>query len=156
MLDNMKRSMFALMVGTLALSACVKEEVVPTPRGVSGASGVGPTLVIDQFMRALNSEPKDLATMGRLFGTKEGPISGRDPKAQVEQRMFALASVLHHDDYEVVREQQVPGRTGEATQLLVRITAGKNTNTVPFTMVRYKDGAWLIEQIGIDQITNRR
>jgi hypothetical protein len=145
--------MVTLMLAALTVSACVKEQVVVPARA---SSGVGPALVVEQFMRALNSEPKDLATMGRLFGTKEGPIADRDPKAQVEQRMFAIATVLHHDDYEVLREQQVPGRTGEATQLLVRVKSGERANTVPFTMVRYKDGAWLIEQIGIDVITNQR
>ena len=67
-----------------------------------------------------------------------------------------IATVLHHDDYEIVREQLVPGRTSEATQLIVRVTAGKNANTVPFTLVRYKESGWLIEQIGLDAITNRR
>jgi hypothetical protein len=70
--------------------------------------------------------------------------------------MFAIATVLHHDDYEIAREQQVPGRTNEAVQLLVRVKAGEKTNTVPFTLVRYKDSAWLIEQIGIDVITHQR
>lgn len=148
----MKRSLLSVVVATLVVSACVKEEVIPR----TSAQGVGPTLVIEQFMRALNTEPKDLGAMGRLFGTKDGPIGERDPRPQVEQRMFAIATVLHHDDYEVVREQQVPGRTTEATQLLVRITAGKNINTVPFTLVRYKERGWLIEQIGLDAITNRK
>lgn len=153
----MKRSVYSLLVFVLALTACVKEEVIPNrTAGVSASGGVGPSLVVEQFMRALNSEPKDLNTMARLFGTKDGPIGSRDPRAQVEQRMFAIATVLHHDDYEIVREQQVPGRTSEATQLLVRIKSGNNTDMVPFTMVRYKDGAWLVEQIGLDAITNRR
>jgi hypothetical protein len=149
--------MFLLLVAVLALTACVKEEIIPNrTAGVGAGGGVGASLVVEQFMRALNSEPKDLNTMARLFGTKDGPIISRDPRAQVEQRMHAIATVLHHDDYEIVREQQVPGRTAEATQLLVRIKAGQNTDMVPFTLVRYKDGAWLVEQIGLDAITNRR
>lgn len=143
------------MVAALAVTACVKEEVIPNQRA-GAASNMGPSLVVEQFMRALNTEPKDLVTMARLFGTKDGPVGERDPRALVEQRMFAIATVLHHDDYEVVREQQVPGRTSEATQLLVKVTAGKRTNTVPFTMVRYKDNAWLIEQIGLDAVTIQR
>ena len=121
--------MFSLLVAVLALTACVKEEIIPNrTAGVGAGGGVGATLVVEQFMRALNSEPKDLNTMGRLFGTKDGPIISRDPRAQVEQRMHAIATVLHHDDYEIVREQQVPGRTTEATQLLVRIKSGQNVH----------------------------
>ncbi|HEY0671608.1 MAG TPA: hypothetical protein VGD27_05040 [Longimicrobiales bacterium] len=148
----MKLSTISLMTAAVLLSGCVKEQVVS---GGGTSSTLGPSLVVEQFMRALNSEPKDLTTMGRLFGTKDGPILERDPKAQVEQRMFAIATVLHHDDYEMVREQQVPGRTSEAIQVFVRVKQGSNNNTVPFTLVRYKDG-WLIEQIGIDVITNQR
>jgi hypothetical protein len=151
----MKRSLLPLMVAALALTACVKEEVIPNPR-TGGASNMGPSLVVEQFMRALNSEPKDLVTMARLFGTRDGPVGERDPRTLVEQRMFAIATVLHHDDYEIVREQQVPGRSTEATQLVVKVTAGKRSNTVPFTMVRYKDSSWLIEQIGLDAVTIQR
>lgn len=147
----MKR-ILTLMLATVVLTACVKEQVVS---GSPSASNLGPSLVVEQFMRALNSEPKDLAAMGRLFGTKDGPIGERDQRAQVEQRMFAIGTILQHDDYEIVREQQVPGRTGEATQLHVRVKAGERSSNVPFTLVRYKNG-WLIEQIGIDVITNQR
>ena len=143
------------MLAMLALAGCVQQQVVRPSTPVSTAGALGPSLVVEQFMRALNVEPRDLVTMGRLFGTREGPISERDPRPQVEQRMFAIASVLHHDDYQILREQQVPGRTTEATQLLVNVIAGQSSNVVPFTMVRYKDG-WLIEQIGIDVITNQR
>ena len=147
----MKRTL-TLMLATVVLTACVKEQVVS---GGRSAANLGPSMVVEQFMRALNSEPKDVALMARLFGTKDGPIGERDPKVQVEQRMFAIAAVLRHDDYEIVREQQVPGRTAEATQLLVRVKAREKSNNVPFTLVRYKDG-WLVEQIGIDVITNQR
>ena len=146
----MKRTL-TLMLAAVVLTACVKEQVVSS----GNAANLGPAMVVEQFMRALNSEPKDVALMARLFGTKEGPISQRDPKVQVEQRMFAIAAVLRHDDYQIVREQQVPGRTAEATQLLVRVKAGEKSNNVPFTLVRYKEG-WLVEQIGIDVITNQR
>jgi hypothetical protein len=147
----MKRA-FTLMLAMVVVTACVKEQVVS---GARSAANLGPSLVVEQFMRALNSEPKDAVTMARLFGTKEGPIGARDQKNQVEQRMFAIAAVLQHDDYEVVREVQVPGRTAEATQLIVRVKKGERTSNVPFTLVRYKEG-WLIEQIGIDVITNQR
>ena len=152
----MKRTtILSLMLAGLALAGCVKQEVVRTTTTTSATGELGPALVIEGFMRALNVEPKDLMTMGRLFGTKNGPIVERDPRAEVEQRMFAIGSVLKHDDYQILREQQVPGRTTEATQLVVNVVKGDRSYQVPFTMVRYKNG-WLIEQIGIDAITNAR
>lgn len=114
---------------------------------------MGPLLVVEQFLRAANA--KDLARMAQLFGTKDGPIANRDPRDQVEQRMFAIASVLRHDDFEVESEQLVPGRSTEAIQLTVKLTISGSPYQVPFTMVRYKDQSWLVEQIGIEVITKQ-
>ena len=145
----MKPTMTALTLAALVLGGCVKQQVV------GGGSAVGPSLVLEQFMRAVNSEPKDVGTMGRLFGNKEGPVSARFPKAEVEPRMFLLATVLRHDDYQIVSETEVPGRLEEARNMMVRIKSGQLDNRVPFTFVRYKDG-WLIEQIDIGVITRPR
>jgi len=105
-------------------------------------------------MRAVNA--KDLARMAQLFGTKDGPISGRDNREQVEQRMFAIATVLGHEDFEIQGEQLVPGRTTEATRVMVKVTVNQRRYEVPFTLVKYKDNNWLVEQIGIDVITGPR
>ena len=145
----MKRSMIALTLVALTLAACVKEQVV------GGASGVGPSLVLEQFMRAVNTEPPGLEAMARLFGTKDGSAANKWPRAEWEPRMFAIARELKHQDFEVVSEQLVPGRTGEATRLMVRVKIRDQSYTVPFTFVRHNDG-WLIEQIGIDVITRPR
>jgi hypothetical protein len=145
---------FALvLVSGLSTTACVKKEVVTTGSG-SSATGVGPSLVVEQFMRAVNA--RDIARMGQLFGTKDGPISSRDSRDQVEQRMFALASILHHEDFEIQGEQIVPGRTTEATLLTVKLTKEQRGYQVPFTLVRYKSSSWLVEQVGIDVITAPR
>ena len=142
-----------VLASGLSTTACVKKEVVRSGSGTS-ATGVGPSLVVDQFLRAANS--KDIARMGQLFGTKDGPISGRDSREQVEQRMFALAAILEHEDFEIQAEQMVPGRTAEATLLTVKLTKEKKAYTVPFTLVRYKSSSWLVEQVGIDVITAPR
>lgn len=109
--------------------------------------------MVEQFLRAANA--KDLDRMGQLFGTKDGPIANRDPRDQVEQRMFAIASVLTHEDFEVESEQLVPGRSSEATKLTVKLTIKGTPYHVPFTVVRYNDQSWLVEQIGIEVITTQ-
>lgn len=144
----MRKPLIALPLALLALSACVREQVI-------GGTNVGPSLVVEQFMRAANTEPPSLQAMGRLFGTKEGSAVEKWPRAEVESRMFAIARELKHQDFEIVSEQLVPGRTGEATQLILRIKIKDNTYNVPFILARYKD-TWLIEQIGIDVITRQR
>lgn len=146
----MRRATIALALVTaaaLSAPACVKQEVAPV------SANVGPSLVVEQFLRAANA--KDLGRMAELFGTKDGPISKRDSRQEVEQRMFSIASVLRHEDFEVQGEQLVPGRSSEATRLMVKLTIDKTAYQVPFTMVRYKNDSWLVEQIGIEVITRQ-
>ena len=140
-----------LITAALALfaSACTTTTVVPGP-----AQSVAPTLVIEQFLRAVNAG--DLDAMARLFGTREGPITERDTQEQIDNRMFAIASVLRHNDYRIEGEQIVPGRRQEATQFLVRMVFTENQVVVPFTMVLTGDRDWLIEQIAIERVTQAR
>ena len=134
----------------LAAACATSSRVVPGP-----AADVAPALVIEQFLRAANAN--DLDTMANLFGTREGPITERDSQQQVDDRMFALASVLRHEDYSIEGEQLVPGRRDVATRLLVRmVLAPERETVVPFTMVYSDDGRWLIEQIDLEKITNLR
>lgn len=146
----MQRRTF-LTAATLALLAagCTSSSVVPGP-----AQAVAPTLIVEQFLRAVNAG--DLDTMARLFGTREGSITERDSREQVDNRMFAIASVLRHDDYRIEGEQIVPGRRDEATQLLVRLTFPDRDVVVPFTMVITDDRTWMIEQIAIERVTQAR
>lgn len=113
--------------------------------------GVGPSLVLERFLRAANAN--DLETMSQLFGTKDGNLLRRDDRPEVEQRMFVLASLLRHDDYQIQGTEIVPGRLREATRLMVLMTFGDRKVVVPFTMVRAGGDSWLVEQIGIERIT---
>src|SRR5690606_30105079 len=90
----------ALPALALLLAACTTrtERIAATPAD----AGVAPVLTVERFLRAVNA--RDYETMARLFGNKEGPVRNRDPKPEVERRMFALASVLRHDDYTVEDE----------------------------------------------------
>lgn len=134
---------------TLIVAGCVTRTV-----GDSSASitpGVGPALVLERFLRAANAN--DVETMSQLFGTRDGSILRRDDRADVEARMFVLASLLRHTDYQIEGAEIVPGRLREATRLLVRMQFGERQVVVPFTMVRFGEDGWLVEQVGIERIT---
>ena len=73
------------------------------PASDPALGGLAPALVVERFLQAANRS--DLATMARLFGTRDGPVAERDPRAEVEQRMYALASILRHDDYALEGER---------------------------------------------------
>ena len=119
-----------------------------------GDTALAPAMVLESFLRAANTN--DLDTMAELFGTREGPWARTVSKQQADDRLFAIASVLRHTDYEILREQIVPGRRDEATQLVVRLTRGEGRHEVPFTLVQSPRSGWLVENVPIDQLTGRR
>ena len=75
---------------------------------------------------------------------------------EIDDRMLIFASVLRHTDYTIAGEQIVAGRRDEATQLNVQMVIQGDTVMVPFTMVRTASQNWLIENIGIEQVTRGR
>jgi hypothetical protein len=117
-------------------------------------AGVAPVLVVERFLNAVNTS--DLDTMARLFGTRDGSILKRDRPAEVETRMYALASILRHKNYVMEGDGIVPGRLGEAIELSVRLEVDDREVTVPFVVVRTKRDGWMIEQIAIERITAGR
>lgn len=153
----MRNSALLLLVLVLGLAVTPATSVSQTVDRTMIATGTQPpiasSLVIEQFLRAVNA--RDLSAMARLFGTVEGPITKRDPVQNVETRMYALSTILRHEDYKIETADIVPGRMSEATRVTVRMTIAQRMYRVPFTLVRSKGDVWLVEQIGIEEITNR-
>lgn len=118
-----------------------------------GMPGVEPTLVVERFLRAANVN--DWETMANLFGNREGSILRRDPRSEVEQRMFIIASILRHKDFELQSESMVPGRVGEAVRVVTRLEFDERSVPVPFVLVRSRNGAWLIEMVDLEAVTRR-
>ncbi len=118
------------------------------PAGPTGAPA--PAAAVERFLRL--ADAKNYREMGLVFGTKDGTIYRLDPARQVEQRMFAIAEILKHERFTVVREEQIPGRIGEAIRMTVNLTNGRQRTEVPFTVVRF-GGSWLVEQVDLERIT---
>jgi hypothetical protein len=148
----MRRALTAVVSSALLGAGCVSQTVSRQERA-PGPDAVAPTLVVERFLQAVNA--RDVTTLGRLFGTREGPIAGRDDRTQVEQRMFTLASLLEHDDYTILGDQAVPGRGGEALDIMTTLHRGERRIPVPFTLVRANDGQWLVEKIDTGELSRR-
>ena len=132
----------------------------------SSPSGFGPSLVIERFLQAASAVTQlssaqgqgaaemadEIETMARLFGTSDGSILERDPRDEVERRMFLIAQILEHTDYTLAGERAVPGRSREAIEVNVRLTNAGGTVNVPFTVVQ-SGNEWLIENIALDAVT---
>lgn len=142
-----RRRWLVFVLASTLVEGCVTHTLSP-------GSDLAPAMVVERFLRAANSD--DLDTMARLFGTRAGPIAGRESQKNADDWMFALASVLRHTDYQILSEQIVPGRRQEATQLLVRLVNGERRYEVPITLVQSRRSGWLIENVPVDLLTNRR
>jgi hypothetical protein len=118
------------------------------PPGPTGAPA--PAAAVERFLRL--ADAKNYREMGLVFGTRDGTIYRLDPARQVEQRMFAIAEILKHERFTVVREEQIPGRIGEAIRMTVNLTNGRQRKEVPFTVVRF-GSTWLVEQVDLERIT---
>lgn len=119
--------------------------------GMPAAESPGPALAVERFLQAANVN--DLQTMTQLFGTKDRTIVQLDGRQQAEERMYVLASLLRHDDWSIQGQRTVPGRTADATELLVRIQRRSQTAVVPMLVVRRNNGGWIIERIDVEPLT---
>lgn len=136
-------------------------------------AAVAPMLSVERFLQAANS--RDLDAMARLFGTPDGPIADTggtvgcafkklgswiglaeacSTAQDVELRMDAIAQILEHDDYSIVNESRVAGRSVPTTRIGVNLVMGDETvQDVPFVVVETADGRWLVQRIGLETIT---
>ncbi len=137
-------------------------------------AGVVAQLSLERFLQASNA--RDLQGMARLFGTESGPAwdtgstlgcafkrigswfggSRCIQKRDVEIRMDAIAQILRHEDYRIVREESVAGRMNRATRVYVDLTVNDQTvSEIPFVMVRTGEGQWLVEEIDLERVMAR-
>jgi hypothetical protein len=91
---------------------------------------------------------RDYSAMARLFGTDEGPAERRWGRAETEQRMFVLATLLAPRAWEL-RPNPVAG-AGGASRWVVDLTGTRDGDvSVPFIIV--SDGnRWFVERIGTE------
>ena len=161
-----RRSLLVLMAAAAAGCTTVVRQ--------GPGAGVVAQLSLERFLQAANA--RDLEGMGRLFGTESGPAwdtgstvgcafktigswfggSKCVQKRDVEVRMDAIARILRHEDYRIVREEPVAGRMNRATRVSVDLTVnGQTLSEIPFVMVRTGGGQWLVEEIDLQRVMAR-
>jgi len=154
-----------LMLVTLTAAGCSSNSSTQT------VAPVAAQLSVERFLQAANA--RDFQAMGRLFGTADGPAmetgstfgcffkkigswfggSACTKKVDVELRMDAIAQILRHEDYRILREESVAGRTSPARRVYVDLTIdGRAVNGMPFIVVQTGEGRWLVEQVPLERI----
>jgi len=167
----MRETRRAVLILALALlaSACT------TQVAVNPATAVGPQLSVERFLQAANT--RDLDSMGRLFGTEDGPLgdtgstfgcffkkigswfgaSSCQSRQEIELRMDAIAEILSHEDYQIGGQQMVAGRNSPTTRLMVDLTVrGEQVTDIPFVVVQASQGRWLVEFVDLQRVMARQ
>ena len=120
---------------------------------LAAACGGSPALVpaspettVRSFMSAVRAG--NLAAMGDLWGSANGPARGDMAPEVLEQRLTVIRIYLAHEQFEVL-PPNVQSLPSPGQQMLeVRLTRKGCTPVVPFTLVRHGQG-WLITNIDI-------
>jgi hypothetical protein len=150
-------------LASMSVSACT------TQVGPSEVAPVAAQLSVERFLQAAND--RDVTSMGRLFGTNEGPVGDTGgtfgcafkkigswfggpaclDRVDVELRMDAIASVVQHQDYRIVREEPVAGRTSPTRRVIVDFDMGERTVAgAPFVVVQTNEGRWLVQEVPLE------
>ncbi len=163
------RNLGLLVLTAVVSAACSTPVVLSDP-----AAPVAAQIAVERFLKAANE--RDVVAMGNLFGTVSGPMieTGGSfgcafkrigswfggnrcrSKQEVEIQMEAIASILEHEDYRIVREERVAGRTVPTRRVVVDLTQrGAPVPAIPFVVVRTSEGRWLVQEIDLERVMNR-
>ena len=142
------RSLALILVAT-PLAACASGGNQVFDDSAYGA--MTPEMAVTGFLDAARTD--EYRQMANLFGTADGPAERSMGRAEVEQRMFVLASILEHSGYELRRLNltEEPGRA----RVFADMQGTRSGNvTVPFLTAR-NEGRWFVEQIETRPLTER-
>jgi hypothetical protein len=140
--------LIAVAVGLVLLAGCGGRLSPPA----EGPGGLSAAVAVDRFLQLAAN--RDYVQMGWVFGNENGPIIREYPRPEVEQRMYAIATVLQHDSFVVGPGSPVPGRIGAAEQFTVKIYSGASEFDVPFVVVRGPGNRWFVEQVDLQAVTS--
>lgn len=145
-----------LITGLAGIAGCATQTVSSdsAPPPATGELEVAPVLSVERFLAAANAD--DWESMGRIFGTMDGPFADVAGREEVEVRMNAIATILKHEDFAVVNQRRVPGRDRATVRLGVNLLIdGASVEDVGFMVVHSRRGPWLVEEIDLVKITSR-
>jgi hypothetical protein len=94
------------------------------------------------FLRA--AADSNVTRMAELWGTSSGPASKTNQPTDYQRRIVVIQSFVWNDSSKVIGQAAVPGENNRRT-VTVAIWRGGCMKQLPFSMVRTRDGAWLVQ-----------
>ncbi len=131
-------------VGCLAVLGCSTSKV----RTVTPAPAGGPSAVVAAFMQAVADS--NLAQMGHLWGTVRGPAAVTNNPRNWPQRVTVIHAYLKGGTARVLGESNPAVTGGDRRDVTVELRRGGCVKTVPFSLIRARDGSWLVNSIDLN------
>ena len=112
---------------------------------------VDPQVTVNNFMSAVQAN--NLVAMGRLWGTKDGPMVQQMDRAQLDMRLAVMQRYLAHDGYQVLAAEALPGQNDGTLSYRIRLIRRGCVHLIPFELVQ-AGGGWLVENVDLTQAGN--
>ncbi len=140
------------MTGVMSGCASAPRASAPAAAPVAAQPGaLSSTSAVDAFLRA--AQTTDARGMSAYFGTRAGPTTLRDPGADVEKRMIALACYLSHDSARVLNDVPGVAEAGDRT-VTVELRQRDLVRQTRFTVVPGPGGRWFVQAFDIDAVSD--
>jgi hypothetical protein len=129
--------MIAVLASGIVLAACGGGSSAESSAPVASAADAAMA-----FLRA--AADSNVTRMAELWGTSSGPASKTNQPTDYQRRIVVIQSFVWNDSSKVIGQAAVPGENNRRT-VTVAIWRGGCMKQLPFSMVRTRDGAWLVQ-----------
>jgi hypothetical protein len=137
-----------LLLAGLALAACGGNT---GPGAATPSAADTPDATVTRFLRAVADS--NVAGMAQLWGTANGPAAETRQPPQWERRLEVMRYYLRHEAARITSSAGMTDQPGRHT-VVVELARQGCTSTVPFTLVQWNRGGWLVNEIELDAVGN--
>jgi hypothetical protein len=131
-----------MLAGLLVTVACTTKKLDPV------VPSAAPAAVAAAFMQAVADS--NLTQMGELWGTSKGSAASTNSPPNWAQRVAVMHAYLKGGTSKVVGEGDPSTAKPDRRQILVELNRAGCTKTVPFVLIRTKQGSWLVNSIDLN------
>jgi len=129
------------VVAVIGLAGCSSSPTVVTPAPIAA-----PAAVAEAFMQAVADS--NMTHMAELWGTARGAAAATNTPNNWPQRISVIHAYLKGGTSRILGEDPAM-MTPARRRILVELSRSGCIKTVPFTMVRTKQGSWLVNAIDL-------
>ncbi len=146
----MHRGSFAACLLAASLIGCASGSGGSTSGSMDEAYGAASAEeAVEGFVEA--ARVRDYRTMAGLFGTPDGPAVGRLGRAQVEQRMLVLASLMEHRSHRIRPASLSEGP--DRVRLMVELSGGRADQVAVPVVAAQHGSRWFVERVVTEPLT---